>query len=58
MVRWVAFVSCFFSVLAIKIKVNAASAHTFPDIVLSRYGYIAHITYLFFGLATNLLVGA
>ncbi|KIX10161.1 uncharacterized protein Z518_01242 [Rhinocladiella mackenziei CBS 650.93] len=47
-----------FSVLAIKIKANAAGAHTFPEIVPSRHGHITHVTYLFFGLATNLLVGA
>lgn len=28
------------------------------EIVLSRHGHIAHITYLFFGLATNMLVGS
>lgn len=44
--------------VAIKIKANAAGAHTFPEIVLARHGKIAHITYLFNGLATNMLVGA
>lgn len=29
-----------------------------PEIVLSRHGQPAHLTYLFFGFATNLLVGA
>lgn len=32
--------------------------HTFPEIVLARHGKVAHLTYLFNGLATNLLVGA
>lgn len=47
-----------FALIAIKIKSNAAGAHTFPEIVLARHGKVAHITYLFNGLATNLLVGA
>lgn len=47
-----------FALIAIKIKANAPGAHTFPEIVLSRHGKIAHIIYLFFGLATNMLVGA
>ena len=29
-----------------------------PEIILTRHGRIAHLTYLFYGLATNLLVGA
>lgn len=47
-----------FSLIAIKIKTNAPGAHTFPEIILARHGRFAHITYLFFGWATNLLVGA
>lgn len=47
-----------FALIAIKIKANAPGAHTFPEIVLSRHGTIAHLTYLFFGFATNMLVGA
>ncbi|KAI9729869.1 MAG: urea active transporter [Cirrosporium novae-zelandiae] len=47
-----------FSLIAIKIKANAPGAHTFPEIVLARHGKFAHVTYLFYGLATNLLVGA
>ena len=47
-----------FSLIAIKIKANAPGAHTFPEIVLARHGKIAHATYLFNGLATNMLVGA
>jgi Na+/proline symporter len=47
-----------FSVIAIKIKANAAGAHTFPEIILSRHGHVAHLTYLFFGWATNMLVGS
>ncbi|KAI1077463.1 urea active transporter 1 [Whalleya microplaca] len=47
-----------FSLIAIQIKTSAPGAHTFPEIILARHGRIAHITYLFFGWATNLLVGA
>jgi len=47
-----------FALIAIKIKANAPGAHTFPEILLARHGFIAHITYLFNGFATNLLVGS
>ncbi|EJT97522.1 solute symporter family transporter [Dacryopinax primogenitus] len=47
-----------FALIAIKIKSNAPGAHTFPEIILARHGRVAHITYLFNGLATNMLVGA
>ncbi|KAK5109878.1 hypothetical protein LTR62_006485 [Meristemomyces frigidus] len=47
-----------FALIAIKIKANAPGAHTFPEIVLARHGKIAHLTYLFNGIATNMLVGA
>ncbi|KAI5362289.1 Putative sodium/solute symporter, sodium/glucose symporter superfamily [Septoria linicola] len=47
-----------FALIAIKIKANAPGAHTFPEIVLAKHGHIAHVSYLFFGLATNMLVGA
>lgn len=47
-----------FTLIAIKIKSNAPGAHTFPEIVMARHGKVAHATYLFNGLATNMLVGA
>ncbi|CZT24017.1 probable solute symporter family transporter [Ramularia collo-cygni] len=47
-----------FALIAIKIKANAPGAHTFPEILLAKHGKLAHITYLFNGLATNMLVGA
>ncbi|KAH8819405.1 Sodium:solute symporter family-domain-containing protein [Xylogone sp. PMI_703] len=47
-----------FALIAIKIKANAPGAHTFPEIILSRHGRVAHLTYLFYGIATNMLVGA
>ncbi|KAJ5167772.1 uncharacterized protein N7482_003366 [Penicillium canariense] len=47
-----------FGLIAIKIKSKAPGAHTMPEIVLARHGKIAHLTYLYYGLATNMLVGA
>ena len=47
-----------FALIAVKIKGKAPGAHTFPEIVLARHGKVAHATYLFFGWATNMLVGA
>ncbi|KAF2086670.1 Na+/solute symporter [Saccharata proteae CBS 121410] len=47
-----------FAMIAIKIKANAPGAHTFPEIILARHGKVAHVVYLFQGLATNMLVGA
>lgn len=47
-----------FTIIAIKIKAHAPGAHTFPEIVLARHGTAAHVIYLGFGVATNLLVGA
>lgn len=53
-----AFEILLFALIAIKIKANAPGAHTFPEIVYARHGRVAHLTYLFFGLVTNMLVGA
>ncbi|EAW08787.1 sodium:solute symporter family protein [Aspergillus clavatus NRRL 1] len=47
-----------FSLIAIKIKAHAPGAHTMPEIVRARHGTAAHLTYLYNGLATNMLVGA
>lgn len=47
-----------FASIAVKVKAKAPGAHTFPEIVLARHGRVAHGTYLFFGWATNMLVGA
>ncbi|PWY93108.1 solute symporter family transporter [Aspergillus sclerotioniger CBS 115572] len=47
-----------FALIAVKIKANAPGAHTMPEIVLTRHGNVAHLTYLYNGLATNLLVSA
>lgn len=48
----------FFALIAIRIKANAPGAHTFAEIVLGRHGKVAHATCLFFGWATNMLLGA
>ncbi|KAJ6115935.1 solute symporter family transporter [Penicillium sp. IBT 18751x] len=47
-----------FGLIAVKIKSKAPGAHTMPEIVLERHGKVAHLTYLYYGLATNMLVGA
>ncbi|KAK6443498.1 hypothetical protein LTR95_000325 [Oleoguttula sp. CCFEE 5521] len=47
-----------FSVLACKTKMNAPRVHTFLEIIKVRYGTVAHIIFLFFGLLTNILVGS
>ncbi|RAK98174.1 sodium:solute symporter family protein [Aspergillus ibericus CBS 121593] len=47
-----------FALIAVKIKANAPGAHTMPEIVLARHGKIAHLTYLYNGFATNMLVSA
>lgn len=47
-----------FALIAIKIKTNAPGAHTFPEVILAHHGRAAHLTYLFFAWATNLLVGS
>lgn len=47
-----------FALIAIKIKTQAPGAHTFPEIILAHHGRANHLTYLFFGWATNLLVGS
>jgi urea-proton symporter len=45
-----------FGVLAIRIKKVAPSAHTVAEIVKARWGTSAHITFLFFCFATNIIV--
>jgi len=47
-----------FAFIAIKIKAKDPIAHTFPEILLSRHGRVAHLIYLFSGLCTNMLVAA
>uniref|UniRef100_A0A7S1YU98 Urea active transporter n=1 Tax=Trieres chinensis TaxID=1514140 RepID=A0A7S1YU98_TRICV len=45
-----------FGVLAISLKKVAPSAHTMCEIVRARWGKTAHITFLFFAFAANIIV--
>jgi Na+/proline symporter len=45
-----------FGVLAIKLKKVAPSAHTVAEIVNARWGFKAHITFLFFCFCANIIV--
>ncbi|KAK4097217.1 Na+/solute symporter [Parathielavia hyrcaniae] len=45
-----------FATLAIELKRRAPNAHTYLEIIKARYGTLAHIVFLVFGLATNILV--
>ncbi|CAG8481008.1 1404_t:CDS:2 [Cetraspora pellucida] len=47
-----------FAILAIELKRKAPNAHTFLEIINVRYGKAAHIVFLCFGLATNMIVTA
>ncbi|GLB43097.1 putative sodium solute symporter (SSF) (TC 2.A.21) family protein [Lyophyllum shimeji] len=47
-----------FAQLAAKLKLNAPNAHTWLEIVAVRWGTLAHGIFLFFGLATNVIVSS
>ncbi|KZV83522.1 Na+/solute symporter [Exidia glandulosa HHB12029] len=47
-----------FAQLAAKLKLNAPNAHTWLEIVGKRWGTVAHLVFLFFGLATNIVVSS
>jgi SSS family transporter len=47
-----------FAILAIELKRKAPNAHTFLEIMNVRYGTATHLVFLFFGLATNVIVTA
>merc|ERR1719271_277201 len=47
-----------FGILAIEIKRRAPAAHTFLEIIRVRWGALAHIVFLVFGLLANLIVSA
>jgi SSS family transporter len=47
-----------FATLAIKAKQIAPEAHTFLEIIKARYGRVGHGVYLYYALATNILVTA
>ncbi|TRM67086.1 hypothetical protein BD626DRAFT_546072 [Schizophyllum amplum] len=44
--------------LAAKLKLNAPYAHTWLEIIGARWGTVAHLVFMFFGLATNVIVSA
>ena len=46
------------SQLAAKLKLNAPHAHTWLEIVAARWGTVAHLVFMFFGLATNIIVSS
>lgn len=47
-----------FATLATKAKQIAPEAHTFLEIIKGRYGTIGHCVYIYYGMATNILVTA
>ena len=47
-----------FAVLAIEIKRKCPAIHTMLEVVHARWGTAGHLTFLFFGLMTNLIVTA
>lgn len=47
-----------FAMLSAKLKMNAPNAHTWLEIVYARWGKAAHLTFMFFGLSTNVIVSA
>ncbi|OQV06051.1 hypothetical protein CLAIMM_10688 [Cladophialophora immunda] len=47
-----------FALLSLRVKRDVPGAHTFPEIVLSRHGKVAHGIYTFFGWVVNMFVGA
>ncbi|KAI0674267.1 urea transporter [Trametes maxima] len=47
-----------FAQLAAKLKLNAPHAHTWLEIVAARWGTVAHLIFMFFGLATNIIVSS
>ncbi len=47
-----------FSTLAVLVKLRAPTAHTFLEIIRARWGTAAHITFIVFALATNVIVNS
>ncbi|KAK8061685.1 hypothetical protein PG994_008051 [Apiospora phragmitis] len=45
-----------FATLAIELKRRAPHGHTFLEVIRARYGTVAHVVFMVFGLATNILV--
>jgi Na+/proline symporter len=40
---------------AAKLKLNAPNAHTYLEVLGERWGIAGHLTFMFFGLATNVI---
>ncbi|EKG20587.1 Sodium/solute symporter [Macrophomina phaseolina MS6] len=55
---WDVYRSLLFALITVKVKGNAPGAYTFPEIVFSRHGKVAHTAYLIADLCCNMLVGA
>nr|GAT50618.1 urea transporter [Mycena chlorophos] len=47
-----------FAMIAAKLKLNAPFAHTWLEVVGARWGKAAHLVFMFFGLATNIIVSS
>jgi len=47
-----------FAMLSAKLKSNAPQTHTWLEIVSARWGALAHGVFMFFGLATNIIVSS
>ncbi|KAK1230957.1 hypothetical protein PQX77_005931 [Marasmius sp. AFHP31] len=47
-----------FAMLAAKLKLNAPHAHTWLEIVGARWGKVAHLVFMFFGMSTNIIVSS
>ncbi|WRT64851.1 uncharacterized protein IL334_001787 [Kwoniella shivajii] len=45
-----------FAMIASKLKQHAPYCHTYLEIIRARWGRVAHLTFLCFGLATNIIV--
>ena len=47
-----------FGILAIEVKRKCPNAHTFLEMIDVRWGTPAHLTFLFFGICTNIIVSS
>ncbi|KAF8218018.1 urea transporter [Mycena galopus ATCC 62051] len=47
-----------FAMIAAKLKLNAPYAHTWLEVVGARWGKTAHLVFMFFGFATNIIVSS
>lgn len=45
-----------FSMIAVLVKLRAPTSHTFLEIIRARWGQTAHIVFLVFAIATNLII--